>query len=79
MVDTFRATGDGWQTRIAGALRKYVAKHLYNSHADAAQLCALGRSRSQRRNLGHRGAKTQGSLDLMSYLIQNDAEFDENT
>ena len=27
VVDTFRATGDGWQTRIDDALREYVAKH----------------------------------------------------
>ena len=27
VVETFRATGDGWQTRIDDALREYVAKH----------------------------------------------------
>ena len=27
VVSTFRATGDGWQTRIDDALREYVAKH----------------------------------------------------
>ena len=26
VIDTFRATGDGWQTRIDDALREYVAK-----------------------------------------------------
>lgn len=27
VVETFRATGEGWQTRIDDALRDYVAKH----------------------------------------------------
>jgi uncharacterized protein (DUF4415 family) len=27
VVNTFRATGDGWLTRIAGVLREVVARH----------------------------------------------------
>lgn len=27
VVDYFKATGDGWQTRIDGVLRQYVAEH----------------------------------------------------
>lgn len=27
VVDTFRATGAGWQTRIDAALRQYIAEH----------------------------------------------------
>lgn len=27
VVDFFRATGDGWQSRMDGALKEYVARH----------------------------------------------------
>ena len=27
VVDFFRSTGDGWQSRVDGALREYVAQH----------------------------------------------------
>ena len=27
VVEFFRATGDGWQSRVDGALREYVAQH----------------------------------------------------
>ncbi len=27
VVSTFRATGDGWQTRIDAALKEYIAEH----------------------------------------------------
>ncbi|CAN5714290.1 hypothetical protein BH10PSE18_BH10PSE18_07970 [soil metagenome] len=27
VVDFFRATGDGWQSRMDGALKEYVAQH----------------------------------------------------
>jgi uncharacterized protein (DUF4415 family) len=27
VVETFRASGEGWQTRIDNALREYVVKH----------------------------------------------------
>ena len=27
VVSTFRATGDGWQTRIDAALKQYIAEH----------------------------------------------------
>jgi len=27
VVSTFRATGDGWQTRMDAALKQYIAEH----------------------------------------------------